>query len=409
MTEKLFQHPGWLKVLSVVLAVMLWAYVRPNYTEETTKIFSDVPLTVLPHPAYELYDQENLPETVQIRAEGTGSVLNRLEKDDLKAVLDLSHVSEPGRVTSVPIQVEGPERVSYVVFPRSIQVVLVQQGSQMFPVTVEPATGTILVDGKEYRYSATADVTEASVGGRSDYLGQVQRVQVRLDTAELSPTTTTLTKAGTPLDAAGNELPGLTQPQVTVRLVWEELPPARYFTVEPVTVGSLPPGVILASIQADPATVHVRAQQVGAALPNRLVIQTEPIDLTGRTQSFSTTVALVAPEGTNPAVDSVVVRVTLKEEVVERIFEGVPVTVVGVPAEGVAGVTPESVTIRVKGPYSVLAGLDAASVHAEVDVGGLTYGTQTLPIKVTAPAGAMETAVDPAVVVATVVSPEPSE
>ncbi|HEY8347181.1 MAG TPA: CdaR family protein [Symbiobacteriaceae bacterium] len=405
MTEKLFEHPGWLKVLSVVLAIMLWAYVTPNYTQETSRTFSDVPLTILPHPTYELYDQSSLPDTVQIRAEGQGSILNRLKKEDLMAVVDLSAVSEPGKPTTLPIQVRGPDRVNYVVFPRTVQVMLVEHSSQMFPVTVEPATGTVTEGDKEYRYSAVPEVDQVSVSGRSDYLARVQQVQVRLESAELTRDKDRITKEGIPLDAAGNEVPGLTRPQVTVKLAWEELPPAKPFTVQPVTTGELPAGYRLVSAQADPATVSVRAQRLGATLPSPAVIKTEPIDLTGRTRTFTTTVRLVAPEGTNPAVETVTVTVTISETTADRVFSRVPLQVVGAPENLSVTLSTETVSVRVKGPYSVVVGLDAASLRAQVDLSGLGPGTHTVPVKVTAPAGANETAVDPAVVEVTLSEP----
>lgn len=70
----------------------------------------------------------------------------------------------------------------------------------------------------------------------------------------------------------------------------------------------------------------------------------------------------------------------------------------GAASDLAVALSTNTVSVRVKGPYSVVAGLDASSFEAEVDLTGMGAGTHSVPVKVTAPAGANETSVDPAVV-----------
>lgn len=186
MMEKLFRHPGWLKVLSVLGAVMLWAYVMPGYTKDTSKPFYDVPVIVRPNPNFEMYEGLDARATVQIRAEGKGLAVSRLEREEVSAVVDLSEVTEPGKPTTVDVKVVGPERVNYVVTPSTFAVTLIEKRTESFPVSMESVSGHKVVNGREYLFSAKPERDTVTLTGRGDFLSRVKQVNVRLDEAALS-------------------------------------------------------------------------------------------------------------------------------------------------------------------------------------------------------------------------------
>jgi YbbR domain-containing protein len=402
MMEKLFQHPGWLKVFSVIGAILLWAYVMPNYTKDTTKTFYDVPIIIKPNPNFEAFEGLDPKATVQIQAGGKGLAVNRLKREELSAVVDLSQVTESGKPTTVNVDVVGPQRVNYVVTPSNFTVTLIEKRSENVPVSVEPASRMLTINGRDYVYTAKPERDTVTLYDRSDYLNRVKQAVVTLDAAELSPGLESITKPAIPQDAAGKEVEKLARPSVVVNLDWEELPPGASFKIQPNTQGALPPGFALAKMEAEPAATQVRATSVKGRLPQNAVIPTAPIDLTGKTKTFSATVRLVPPEGVTTTIETVNVKVYIDEIQLDKVFQGVPLKVVGQATNADVAASVQDVEIRVKGPYSVLSSLDASVLHPYVDLEGIQAGKQTLPVKFNVPPGVSEIIVNPAFVGVTI-------
>lgn len=102
--KKVLNNSG-LKVLSFVLAVLLWLVVANIENPVTTKQFKDVDVTIINESAlnsinkvYEVKSGEKATFTVK----GRRSVLNNLQAKDFKVVADLSHMSE---VYAVPVEI----------------------------------------------------------------------------------------------------------------------------------------------------------------------------------------------------------------------------------------------------------------------------------------------------------------
>lgn len=408
MMERLFQHPTWLKIFSVALAILMWAMVMQTYAAQTTKTF-EVPLSVAMHPAYDLVDGPKDHEiSITVTASGKGLVINRLKASDFHASVDYGKVMEPGKPTVLDVVVEGPDRVDFSYSPRTVSVTLVEVREVTVPVTLEATTGIVTKDGKEYRWTARLEKSQAQVRGRNDLLSTVRSARVSLDKSELDPAKTQVQKTVVPLDAAGKSVDKLTGSKVTVSLTWQELPPGKLFNVEPVTTGDLAPGFVIESMEVDPNQVTVRATELGGSLPDREVVETTPIDLTGKNKTFTTTVSLVAPAGTTiSGAETVTVKVNIVEETVEKIFKAIPLGKQGNPAESGAVVllAVNEVQVKVTGPSSLVTALDASSISAYVDVEGLHQGKTTLPVKVNLPKGMTGVTIDPDSVEVTVSAP----
>jgi YbbR domain-containing protein len=397
--RRLFAHPAWLKVLSVVLSILLWVYVLPTYTTETTRSF-ELPLHVISHPTFKLLSgPTDYSQTIKVTVSGKRLLVSRVTADLLKATVDYSKVTTSGPQT-VEVEVTGPAdyKVSYSPMPSSVPVTLVENRDDLFPLTVEPATGVVQYDGKEFRYRTRLENDRVPITGRSDFLSRVFKGRAVLDPALLDPTISSLTLPVTPIDTAGKSVDNLETKPVVVRLLWEELPPSKEFMVTAVTGGTLPPGYTVKTMVVEPKTVKVRATVLGGKLPPSAVVETAPIDLTGKTRSFTTAISLLPAPGLTAEPQTVSVTVEIVEATVEKIFKGVPVTVRGVAAGHDAVLTVTDVQIRVKGPSSMIGPLGAASIVAYIDAEGLQDGKHLLPVKVTVPPGLGEVIADPAVI-----------
>ena len=138
----------------------------------------------------------------------------------------------------------------------------------------------------------------------------------------------------------------------------------REVSIEPRFIGELPPGYRRAGVQLMPATVTVRGAESRISQIDKL--QTTTVSLSGRTGTFTEAVEVDIHEPDDISVvgpSQVALRVEIEEEVSEKVIENVPVTV---PAQPAASVLPPTVTVKLRGPVSVLRALSAANLSATV-------------------------------------------
>ncbi len=403
MMEKLFQRDMWVKIFSVALALVLWAFVLQDLSSQTRTREFEVKLKVRHNAALRVFEgpSEEGQMTVVVRVEGSPLYVNRLTADDIQAEVDYTRAVETFKTVQFEVKVTGPSNApkstTFVANPKTVSAILGEVGEKQVPVSVQPSSEVVSYQGKEWRYTAAAATNnrQAIVSGRTDLLGQVAQGVIALDPADKVPTNTRISKPITPLDAAGKPIDRLDRTYMDVLLNWEQLPPGRQVTIQPTTKGALPTGYVVTQIAAEPASVTLRAAAVGGRLPEVDTLGTTPIDLTGQTKTFVTTARLLPPSGTSVALETVNVTVTIAETTVDKTFKNVPIQVHGKAGNVEAVLSLTEAEIRLKGPYTALANLDPAVVSAYVDVENLAEGIHRLPIKVIRPQGVTEELVTP--------------
>lgn len=406
MMERLLRHPTWLKVFSVALALLLWVMVIRQYTSEDTR-FLEVPLEVISHPAFELVEgPRDRERVVTVRIDGKNLLVNRLKPEQITAVADYSRITEPGRTQDVEIQVTGPAnlKMNYSATPRTVAVQLVKIEEKSVSVMVVPDSSVKVQDDREWLWTAKPAVQQVTLTGSSVLLAAVRGARVIMEPADLVPGVEKLTKKVVPIDADGKPV-DLKAQTVDVLLTWTEQPPGKTFTVKPVTKGTLPSGTAVGSITVEPEALQVRAAVLGGKLPEQTVIETEPIDLTGKNKSFTVTAKLIPPQGTTITTNTVTVTVNLREVVEDRLLKGLPLTVRGKASNADVTASVTAVQVRVRGLYSLVNPLDTGKVAAYVDVEGLVSGKHILPVKVEVPSDITVLESDPATVEVTVTAP----
>lgn len=372
-------------LIAVVLAVVIWASaVRANDPVETLTF--EIPVNVVGKAA----DAEMInrpPESVLITIEGPSSALNQALPSDFLGLIDLNDI--PYGEIEVPIQVQSElEQVEIVsVFPESALIRLDQIVTRDIPLDLqvrgEVPRGHRL--GEVRLEPATVQVTGSA--NRVDQLAEGRVVvfvdDAREDIAEL--------RRPTFYDFEGNvaSTAGLTiSPQEVEAILpvielagFAEKPISALWTGEPA------PGHRLLDVRVEPDSIQV----TGA--PDQLdtlFVQTEPIDITGLTESLTQQVSLNLPDGITP-VDLQPVFVTVEvvpirtSAVVQR-----PVEVRALEEGLEAIVDPQEVRVFMFGPLPVLESLATDDVRVTVDVLGLMTGTHVLEPLVTVSANEVE-------------------
>jgi YbbR domain-containing protein len=131
----------------------------------------------------------------------------------------------------------------------------------------------------------------------------------------------------------------------------------------------------------------VLAQGPKGVLEQMKSAKTEPIDLVGRIRSFHRSVEVKLPPGVSPMSESFVsVYVPIREEFGEKEFTDVPVRVLRAPsASGVVDLSPDKVSLVLKGSRLYLEKLTSEMLLAYVDLGDLKKGDYTQPLQVVLP------------------------
>jgi len=115
--------------------------------------------------------------------------------------------------------------------------------------------------------------------------------------------------------------------------------------------------------------------------------KTAPIDLVGRIRSFYRTVEVKLPAGVKAMSESLVnVYIPIREEFGEKEFKDVPVRILRSPAaSGVADLSPDKVTLVLKGSKLSLEKLAPETLLAYVDLADLKKGDYDLLLQVVLP------------------------
>jgi YbbR domain-containing protein len=186
------------------------------------------------------------------------------------------------------------------------------------------------------------------------------------------------------VDANGKEIDGvsLTPAEITVTMDIQPRPDVTELSVVPTLSGDLPSGYFRRNYNWDPKTVVVRGDRATIDSMNGF-IQTEPVDLTGRTQTFTQRVKLALPEGvTLPDPTDITVTVEVEPVLGSREFDNIPVQTQGLDAADFSvTVQPDRVNVIVSGPQQILDVLTPNDISVIAPVAGLSAGKTTVTLQ----------------------------
>lgn len=374
-------------LLSLVLSLALWTFVSFS-VNPTARLELSVPVVVGEPPAGLILVDPATGEPVQPERRVTVLVvgpqldLNQLTAEDFRATLDLSQLS--AGLHSVPVHVEGPRGVRIrQVEPASIQVRLAPLASRTLPVAPLPR------NNPPFLYQAraiTVTAKEAVASGPSDLMQRVARIVAPVD---LNGRTSSFTEevALVAVDGDDQPVPGITLTPARARVSVQIVPRVdrQRVAVAPRIINQPAPGYVAEDVDWNPRFVDVISP-----LPLSGPIETEPIDLTGRTESFTTTVKLVNPDPatTQLLTDTVTVSIPIRPfRIPTEVPWFVAVTPVNVAPTVQATVQPPGLTLTISGTADQLQQLVTNSPQATVDVAGLGPGSYTLPVTIELPPG----------------------
>ncbi|QYK49964.1 MAG: hypothetical protein KF701_06090 [Anaerolineales bacterium] len=321
----------------------------------------------------------NPPAEVTVRLGAPSSLWQQLtaQPRPVSAYIDLSGLTEGEHTVDVEIESSlRPIRVANI-SPMQVQITLEPRAVRDVPITAQLQGQLALgfqLDG------ITLEPESATVIGPMSLMAQVAGLQAALDINQARESIST----NVPLravDANGVVLSGLTIEPAEARLEVSILQSGGYrdVAVKVETIGQPASGFRVTDISVSPPVVTLFSAdpQVVADLPG--FVSTLPLDLTNLNDDLETRLLLDLPPGVIVVSEEQDVRVTIGIAPVESsLLLNLNVEVVGLASNRTATLSPESVSVIISGPLTMLQNLSPADIRLIVDVNGLALGTHLL-------------------------------
>lgn len=366
-----------LKMLSLLLAILLWNYVINTNTSITRQktlynltgtlsgqsALTDNQLALTEDPA-------ELLSGLSVTVEAPQADYSRVSAGNVQVTLDLSNVRAVG-TQEVPLRATSTYGRVRGIMPQSIELTFEELDARN--VSVNPVIDGV-ADGYWYNVSRT-NPSMITVSGAASVVQSIASARVNADVSDLHASAVKVLPYVF-LDAEGNPIPqamlNRSTSSVSVSLdVYpsREIPFATDITS--LVTGQPADGYVVESVTIQPESVVVAAEQ--ELLDSLTVLMIDPVSVNGASQSFSvrSTVAQLS-DFKNISSEQVYVNVNIAEETVTGYVDNVRVQFDGMPENLVA--TYEPLGVYVTGPRSAVEAVKESGLTVEVDLTGYEAG-----------------------------------
>ena len=399
-----------LKILSLIIAILIWLLVRNVDDPIIVRTFYEIPVTI----ENASYFAENLEipllvdgkDTVKVRIKGARSVVSKLKKEDITAVADMTQIiSKDTTPIMVPVEVTctGISDSDITVRPRNIQVDIEKQKS--VEKTIAVSTGDTQPD-KDYEIgNLKANPEKVTISGPETIINKIDKVVALIDVTGRKESNIEIKSQ---LKIYDKNLDELSPKQLeylnikeisdnTIRIQAQFWKVKQNVKIKAEYSGEPKHGYEVDSINLVPDTISVagtdealkKLEQEG----NTLEIPGKYIDVTDKMGDFEQNIDLseLLPEDLKLVRDlnsSVIATVKILPYN-SRDYE---VSVTQIEADNKAEdldlvFQDEQITIRAKAKEQDLDSLSAANIQVQIDLSGYGEGEYEVPVTVTLPSG----------------------
>lgn len=399
-----------LKVLSLIIAILIWLLVRNVDDPIVVRTFYEIPVSI--ENASYLAENLEIPllvdgkDTVKVRVKGARSVVSKLKKEDIKAVADMTQIiSKDTTPIMVPVEVTGTgiSDSDITVRPRNIQVDIEKQKS--VEKTIAVSTGDTQPD-KDYEIgNLKANPEKVTISGPETIINKIDKVVALIDVTGRKESNIEIKSQLKIYDKNLDEL----SPKQLEYLNLKEISDntikiqAQFWKVEQnVKIraeysGEPRQGYEVDSINLVPDTISVagtdEALKELEKKGNTLEIPGKYIDVTDKTTDFEENIDLneLLPEDLKLVRDlnsSVIATV----KILPYNSRDYDVSVTQIEASNKAEdldlvFQDEQITIRAKAKEQDLDSLSTANIKVQIDLKGYGEGEYEVPVTVTLPSG----------------------
>lgn len=384
--------------LSLVLAVMLWVFVTDVENPTRTDFFpATIPVETV-NVSRDLAVASLSESAVSVRISAPEDTWDDLTRDNFRASVDLSGVSQREVEVTVRVEVTGAGGVEIVeVSPRRVAVSLETVTSKAVPVLVQlagaPPLGYAASPATVVPEQVMVSGPESLVNLVEEAVADVNLTGVRVSLEQVFSVTAR--------DSHGGDIDGVTlQPNtvaVDLPIVQQEF--TTVYVVNPAFRGVPAEGFTVTDVTVEPSFVSVTGPI--EVLQSISTVATEEVDIDGATSDVIRVVDVRLPAGaTVQGQESVTVQVSvapLGAAQSEVAFDVTP-RLDGLAPDLTATLSPTVVRVRVAANISILSALSSSDVVVTLDVSGLAAGVHDVEVEVEVPPGVSVVSLDPSTV-----------
>jgi YbbR domain-containing protein len=363
-------------LLAFILAITVWVVAVTTEDPTTEKpIEEPVPIHYSqPAPGLEVVGQ--LPQSAKVTIRAPESVWQRISVDSVPINVDLSSLSAgTHQLTLKPQPGLRPLQITEI-DPSTIIVTIEPLITKELPINI------LLIGDPSLEYVAgepTASSTTASISGPASAVSRITEVRAEINIAgarqDVEQEVRLIAYDDNAKQVAGIEI----QPQtISVSVTIERSDRYRLVSVIPKIEGSPAYGYRIASIFVAPELVQVTTSDPKAIDDLAGFVETEPIDLTGATDTVERRTFIDLPAGfTIVGNQTILVKVTI-EAIMTSITLDLPIEIQGLDPSLAAKISPNSVIVTLTGPLAILEGLEPKDVRVVANLVDLEIGTHTI-------------------------------
>ncbi len=386
---RIVSHNLMWKILSVVIAILMWSYIVSADSSITrTKVLSSVDVSLSGQSVLQsrllavVMDEDEALASVRVKVKVPQANYARVTADSVSVELDLSRVRQTGRQE---VELVGTTAYGEVVqiTPSTLEVDIEPMDTRVVPVNVELQNQD---EDKYYYVVSQSNPSQLTISGASSVVQRIAQAQALVNVEGMTTGRNVSVKYAL-LDEEGNEVTQLVSKPTSSVMVGLSIDPIARLSVdasiETATTGTLPDGYRITRVEVQPETITVAGDP--SLLGELDVLTFEQVNVTGRTQSFSTVATVNALDAMKyVSTRQVTVTVYIEEESQVARFENVKLSVSGLREGCAAELSDETVRVKATGAYSEMGQLTESHLLAAVDLTGLTPGEYDLPVQVTA-------------------------
>ena len=386
---RIVSHNLMWKILSVVIAILMWSYIVSADSSITrTKVLSSGDVSLSGQSVLQsrllavVMDEDEALASVRVKVKVPQANYARVTADSVSVELDLSRVRQTGRQE---VELVGTTAYGEVVqiTPSTLEVDIEPMDTRVVPVNVELQNQD---EDKYYYVVSQSNPSQLTISGASSVVQRIAQAQALVNVEGMTTGRNVSVKYAL-LDEEGNEVTQLVSKPTSSVMVGLSIDPIARLSVdasiETATTGTLPDGYRITRVEVQPETITVAGDP--SLLGELDVLTFEQVNVTGRTQSFSTVATVNALDAMKyVSTRQVTVTVYIEEESQVARFENVKLSVTGLKEGCRAELSDETVRVKATGAYSEMGQLTESHLLADVDLTGLTPGEYDLPVQVTA-------------------------
>ena len=377
----------WMKLLSLLLAILLWNYVVSANTSITrTKTLTGLSGYITGQSALTtnelalLAPPEGVLSDVTVQLEVAQSQYGQVSADNVQVTLDLSSVRTAG-TQQVPLRATSAYGRVTGIIPESVTLTFETLDSRLIPVNVELVGEQ---DAGSWYYSVNrTNPTAITVSGAASVVRGISQARVFLDVTGVGGSYNGA-ESFVLMDYEGNEVSqSMLNRSVTSVSVMLDVYPKKEIPIseriEDVVTGRVADGYVITDISIQPESITVAADQSLLDGISELLI--EPVDVEGQSQSIAAraSIALLS-DFRSVSAEQVYVNITIAEEDVSEWIGNNVLTFVGKAENLQLEWQRSEIQVRVSGPRSVVQALQESGVPITVDLTGLGAGQHSCPL-----------------------------